>query len=118
MPEYMSKFIETLSDDNVIDLLVMEAGDTEVVKVKFYEWDGNAFVLVDADSVTAVLESYDESGGYSTITNATIYHEDTGIYKVVFTADCLPGTYYLKVSFTKDGFVDLDRLKVKVKVDV
>jgi len=114
----MSKFIQVLSDDEVITSLTMEAGDTEIVKVKYYIWDGNAFTLSDADEVTGVLESYDEDEGFKNISDVNIYHEDVGIYKVVFTADCLPGTYYLKIAFTKDGFVDHDRLKVKVKIDV
>jgi mRNA-degrading endonuclease HigB of HigAB toxin-antitoxin module len=120
MSNYSQKFISYTSDDEEITSTTLEAGDTQVVKAHIKEWnsDTSAYVYTTPESISAVVEKY-ENDEFTTISNASVFEmESTGIYKVVFTVPYTPGIYYLKLIMEKDSFTDINRLKLRVKIDV
>lgn len=119
MSDYSQKFISYTSDDTEVTSMSIEAGDTQVIKAHLKEWDTGteAYVYTTPDSVSAVVEKYEDET-FTTVSSADVYEMDTGIYKVVFTVPYTLGIYYLKLTMEKDGYTDLNRLKLRVKVDI
>ncbi len=115
MTNYKKTWLNIKNEE--ITAISVEAYDSGVVLLEVREWNKTSqqWELKDADNVTALLESYDE--GFNAVSTAKVFHEATGLYKIIFEANCLPGIYYLKANISIDGYNDVSRLKVRVKID-
>jgi hypothetical protein len=119
MTNYSEKFISYTDDGVEIDSLTLEAGDSHIVQahVKEYNLASGEFEYTIPSNIYGVLEKF-EDNDFVTVAQADVYGISNGIYKVVFTAPYEPGIFYLKITVQKDGYIDVNRLKVRVKVDV
>lgn len=119
MTNYSQKFISFTDDEQEVQWLTLEAGDSHVLRVfiKKYNTETDTWELFEPDSIAGVVESYDGTD-FTTESNATIFKLDTGKYKTIFTAPLKTGTFYLKITITEGEVSDLNRLKIRVKADI
>lgn len=119
MTNYSEKFISYTDDGVEVDSLTLEAGDSHIVQahVKEYNPTSGEFEYTIPDNISGVLEQFTDNN-FVSVSTADVYGISDGIYKVVFTAPYEPGIFYLKITIEKDGYTDVNRLKVRVKIDV
>ncbi|NLI08883.1 MAG: hypothetical protein GX457_17630 [Thermotogaceae bacterium] len=75
------------------------------------------WALVVPSEISGRLESYDE-GDFAEISASTVFEHPDGYYRLLQKCNAPPGTYYLKTTARVGDITQIERLKIKAKVNI
>ena len=111
--------IRHLRDELQLDQVSVEALDTFFVDVvvERFDTDSLEWALVVPSEISGRLESYDE-GDFAEISASTVFEHPDGFFRLLQKVSASPGTYYLKTTATVGNITQIERLKIKAKLNL
>ena len=117
-PSQSNVRIRYLRDELQIDQVSVEALDTFFVDVVVERFDsGSAWNSVIPSEVSGRLESYDE-GDFGEISESAVFEHPDGFFRLLQKVTSPPGTYYLKTTVRVGDITQIERLKIKAKLNL
>ncbi len=117
-PSQSNVRIRYLRDELQIDQVSVEALDTFFVDVVVERFDsGSAWNSVIPSEVSGRLESYDE-GDFGGISESAAFEHPDGFFRLLQKVTSPPGTYYLKTTVRVGDITQIERLKIKAKLNL
>ena len=112
--------IRHLLDGQPISQFAVEALDTFFVDavVEGFDLVTGSWIPVEPTLVEARLERYDETGVFEQISDSQVFAHPDGFFRLLQKCDAPPGTYYLKTTATVGEITQIERLKIKAKVNI
>jgi hypothetical protein len=103
-----------------IDVFSVEALDSFFVDayVEMFDEETEEWVAVEPDSVTGEIEQYNETGTFEQISISLIFEHPDGFFRLLQKCDAPPGTYYLKTTAVVGDITQIERLKIKAKINI
>ena len=106
--------------DGQIDVFSVQALDTFFVDavVEGFDLVTGSWIAVEPALVEARLERYDETGLFEQISDSQIFAHPDGFFRLLQKCNAPPGIYYLKTTATFGSITQIERLKIKAKVNI
>lgn len=111
--------IRYLRDEVQIYQVLVEALDTFFVDTVVERFDSESaeWSLVIPSEVSGRLESYDGIN-FEEISESTVFEHPDGFFRLLQKCDAPPGTYYLKTTAIVGDITQIERLKIKAKINI
>lgn len=113
--------IKYFQDGRQVSQVSIEALDAFFVDstVEVFDPDSGGWNSVVPSQVFGEIERYDdESGVFDKIANSFVFEHPDGYYRLLQKCNAPPGTYYLKTTARVGDITQIERLKIKAKVNI
>lgn len=99
--------------------VTLEALDTFFIDIVIEGFDrvSSEWKPIEPIGIAGVLEEYKE-GIFEKIADSLIFEHPEGYYRFLQKCNAPPGTYYLKTTATFGSITQIERLKIKAKVNI
>jgi hypothetical protein len=113
--------IKYLQESQSINQLAVEAFDTFFIDalIEGFDMISESWLPVEPTFIEAELERYDaETVIFEKIADSQVFVHPDGYYRLLQKCNAPPGTYYLKTTARVGDITQIERLKIKAKVNI